>query len=362
MAASPQKPMVVPGPPTGATLEVVSSYQLKVIFSPPDDDGGDAVTKYTVEWDTDSSFASANKGSAVVTQLQGGAPFVHTIGSLQSKLTKGTFYFVRVTASNSQGTGASVRTSPASLNPSEPPTAPTGVELGSTSPSMLTVTFGPPVSDGGDTVTKYQIEWDKDPTFNSLELAPHKGVVQVASTERSYTISLLTVNTQYYVRVSAVNGQGVGTPQKATPLYEKPQLQVPGKPVDVTAVGTPGKISVAWKRPVVPHHGLPCFGTASNPGGCPAYPGSTTSMSDGGAVVSKYKVQYSQDAAFATSEVREEEVTSGLNAMLATEAGVTYYVRVLAYNSKGFSAPCGVTGALCDASAAGATAVSAASS
>merc|ERR1711988_162291 len=289
MAASPQKPMVVPGPPTGATLEVVSSYQLKVIFSPPDDDGGDAVTKYTVEWDTDSSFASANKRSAVVTQLQGGAPFVHTIGSLQSKLTKGTFYFVRVTASNSQGMGTSVRTSPASLNPSEPPTAPTGVELGSTSPSMLTVTFGPPVSDGGDTITKYQVEWDKDPTFNSLELAPHKGVVQVASTERSYTISLLTVNTQYYVRVSAVNGQGVGTPQKATPLYEKPQLQVPGKPVDVTAIGTPGKISVAWKRPVVPHHGLPCFGTASNPGGCPAYPGSTTSMSDGGAVVSKYR-------------------------------------------------------------------------
>ena len=78
--------------------------------------------------------------------------------------------------------------------------------------------------------------------------------------------------------------------------------------------------------------------------------------------MSKYKVQYSQDAAFATSEVREEEVTSGLTAMLTTEAGVTYYVRVLAYNSKGFSAPCGVTGALCDASAAGATAVSAASS
>merc|ERR1712072_1315101 len=112
----------------------------------------------------------------------------------------GTFYFVRVSAMNSQGFGNIVRTSPTSLNPSQPPTAPTDVQLGSTSPSMLTVTFGPPVSDGGDTVTKYQVAWDKDPAFNSMELAPHKGVVQ-----------------------------------EATPLKLKPQLQVPGKPVSLTA-------------------------------------------------------------------------------------------------------------------------------
>jgi len=342
--------MVVPGPPTGATLEVVSSYQLRVIFSPPDDNGGDTVSKYTVEWDTNIGFDSGNKQSAEVTNLAGGAPFVYTIGSLQSKLTMGTFYFVRVSGTNSQGTGATVRTSPTSLNPSQPPTAPTNVLLGSTSPSMLTVTFGSPISDGGDTVTKYQIEWDKDPTFNSLELAPHKGVIQVAATEQAYTISLLTVNTQYYVRVSAVNGQGVGTPQKATPLYEKPQLQVPGKPVAVEAnpAGV-GELLVNWQRPRVPHHGMPCFGTAATPGGCPAYPGSTTAMSDGGATISKYKIQYSQDAAFGTSATLSVDVTSGLSKTLTGLASNTeYYVRVLAYNSKGFSQPCAVQGSLCE--------------
>merc|ERR1719502_687299 len=278
LAASPQKPMVPPGPPTGATLEVVSQYQLKVIFSPPDDNGGDAVTKYVVEWDTNVDFGSGASRSAVMSQLAGGAPFVYTIGSLQSRLVTGTYYFVRVSAVNSQGAGAAVRTSPTSLNPSQPPTAPTNVVLGSTSPSMLTVTFGAPLSDGGDTVIKYQIEWDKDPTFNSLELAPHKGVVQVAATEQAYTISLLTVNPRYYVRVSAVNGQGVGTAQKATPLFQEPALQVPGVPVSVTAAAgaSTGTVQVTWQRPRVPAHGLPCFGSVTNPGGCPAYPGSTT--------------------------------------------------------------------------------------
>merc|ERR1711959_32005 len=188
MALHPQKPMVIPGGPTGVTLEVVSSYQLKVIFSPPDDDGGDTVVKYEVQWSLDVNFPANKTSSKIVDQLSAGAPYFYTIGSLTQKLIMGKFYYVRVRGANSQGFGPPVRSSPNSLNPSQPPDPPTLVNLGSTSPSMLTVTFHEPLSDGGDTITKYRIDWDKSPTFNSLELLPHKGTAEVAATERSFTI------------------------------------------------------------------------------------------------------------------------------------------------------------------------------
>ena len=288
VAPSPQKPMVIPSAPTGVTLEIVSSYQLKVIFSPPDDNGGDTITEYTVEWDTDINFAN-NASSAVVTELSGGAPFFYTIGSLSEKLEMGTYYFVRVKAANSQGYGPTVRSSPNSLNPSQTPSAPTNVFLGSTSPSMISVTWSEPESNGGDTITGYKVEWDKSPTFNSLELAPNKGEVVVAATERAYTIELLTVGTIYYTQISAINGHGTGTPQKSTPLLEKPQLQIPGKPVSLSAVpGTStAQITVSWQRPRMPHHGYPCFGTPANPADCPLHAGGGDPMSDGGALITK---------------------------------------------------------------------------
>jgi hypothetical protein len=342
IAAAPQKPMVIPSAPTGVTLEVVSSYQLKVIFSPPDDNGGDTVSKYTVQWSTDINFATVS--SAEVTELSGGAPFFYTIGSLASPLDMGTFYYVRVMCANSQGDGPTVRSAPTKLNPSQPPSAPQGVILGSTSPSMLTVAFDEPASDGGDTITKYQIEWDTSPTFNSLELAPHKGVQQVAATERAYTIQLLTTNTIYYVKVSAVNGQGVGTEQKATPQFLKPELQVPGRPVSVTAqaTGTPAEATISWTRPVIPHHGLPCFGTPASPTNCPTYVSGSDPQSDGGAVISKYKIQYSTDSTFAGVGTMEYEVTNAATTFTLTsaqgiQAGVEHFFRVMAYNSRGFS-------------------------
>jgi hypothetical protein len=352
ISPNPQKPMVIPGAPTGVTLEVVSKYQLKVVFSPPDDDGGDTVTKYLIEWDSDIDF-STDPQSAEVTELSGGAPYFYTIGTLDNPLTTGTYYFIRVKAGNSQGYGPTVRSSPNSLNPSETPSAPTSVLLGSTSPSMVTITWDLPTSNGGDPIVGYRVMWDKSPTFNSLELAPHKGQVIVAATERAYTVELLSEGIVYYSQVAAINGHGTGTDQKATPQYAKPLLNPPGKPVSLVAsTGNTAEIVVSWQRPRVPHHGYPCFGTATNPADCPPHAGGGDPMSDGGAVISKYKIQFSQDPQFAVSNTGEVVVTSGtaytLSGTDGVAKGVEYYVRVLAYNSMGFGDPCMSSGALCD--------------
>lgn len=359
LAPSPQKPMVIPGPPTGVTLEVVSSYQLKVIFSPPDDNGGDDVTKYMVEWDTKVDFSSAEKTFATVTQLSAGAPYFYTIGSLTNKLIMGTYYYVRVKAANSQGYGPTVRSSPESLNPQQAPSAPTAVYFGVTSPSMLTVSWDLPLSDGGDNITSYEITWDKSPTFNSLELAPHKGTVKRPATERSYTIELLALKTIYYVKVAAVNSRGAGTPQKAQPQYAAPALMVPGKVVSVSANNNNNgwsEIAVSWARPRVPHHNIPCFGTVANPTNCPARAGGGDPMSDGGAVIEQYTVQWSEDYTFPSSATGKVDVTSGTTKTLdwtnGISAGQTYYIRVFAKNQVGFSAACSFTGDLCTTPAA----------
>merc|ERR1712227_858091 len=211
----PQKPMVVPSAPSSVTLERVSSTELQVIFNQPSDNGGDYITEYIVEWDTSPDF-NTNMQSAKVTYLAGGAPFFKTI----SGLTTGVYYYVRVAAYNSQGYGAYQTSTPAALNPATKPSLPTNVQLGVTSDSLLTVSFDEPLNNGGDTISNYLIEWDVSASFNSVSTLPNKGSVTIsASSDSSYTIQLLTANTKYYARVSAINSVGYGIPQLASPNY-----------------------------------------------------------------------------------------------------------------------------------------------
>ena len=158
------KPLKVPGAPTAVTLSVVSGTSLRLVWSPPTDDGGDTVTSYKVEWDTLSNFSSTNAASHDVLYLSGGAPFVYTA----TGLSMGQIYYVRVKAANVAGYGPTTSSTPSSEHPRQLPTAPTGVQVGVTSNSKLTVSFAAPHSDGGDPVTKYKIEWDRSSSFSSL--------------------------------------------------------------------------------------------------------------------------------------------------------------------------------------------------
>ncbi|KAL4164560.1 hypothetical protein KRP22_004425 [Phytophthora ramorum] len=89
--------MVVPGPPTAVTLVVYSVSELMVLFSPPNDNGGDTVTAYELQWAIDSAFTIPS--SVIVTIMSGvRAPYRRVISSL----TKGTPYFVQIRARNSQ--------------------------------------------------------------------------------------------------------------------------------------------------------------------------------------------------------------------------------------------------------------------
>ena len=153
LASSPQKPMVVPGLADSVSISPASGTSLRVVFTPPADNGGDTIDQYLVEWDLLANFSGNAMGdgafgSAPVNYLAGGAPFTYTI----TGLTMGQSYFVRVKAHNSQGYGTGKTSTPASEYPRQLPTAPQNVVLSVTSDSKLTVSYATPANQGGDTV------------------------------------------------------------------------------------------------------------------------------------------------------------------------------------------------------------------
>jgi hypothetical protein len=346
VSPSKQKPMIPPGAPTSVTLSVFSQDGLTVSFNPPASDGGDTITAYRVEYAKKSDFSDAK--FEYVTLVDTGAKFSKTIQGL----TTGTFYYVRVAATNSQGYGIPTTATPGSLNPHRAPDAPTNVNLRVTSDTMLTVSFAYPENDGGDKVTRYKIEWDTVSSFNSFDAYPHKHSVEVpASTDASYTITLLTTNREYFVRVYAINSAGLGAFRNAEPTSAKPILEVPGRPHTIVAAKgeTTGTIVVTWLRPSIPWHRIPCAGFTTTPTACPSALGGGSAMTHGGTPITEYLISYNEQPDFNGFDYGEQTTSGSSLSTVITKLtpGRTYYIRVLARNAQGSGEFCGYSDKNC---------------
>lgn len=95
-------PRQLPKAPLGVRLDVTSDTALTVGFDLPSNDGGDAITAFKIEWDTDPEFEGAgrmpHKGSIV---LPASTQRFYTIPNLNP----GGTYYVRVSAGNRVGFG-----------------------------------------------------------------------------------------------------------------------------------------------------------------------------------------------------------------------------------------------------------------
>ncbi|KAL3761394.1 hypothetical protein ACHAW5_005766 [Stephanodiscus triporus] len=330
-APEPVAPMVVPGAPTGVSLDVVSATKLRIIFGSPSDNGGDTITQYLIEWSTTSDFETVQ--SSTLDYLAGGSPFFKNIEGLIT----GTYYYVRVRAKNSQGYGISQMSTPASLNPHQKPSPPTNVKLGITSDTLLTIGWSHPLSNGGDSISKYRIEWDTKPSFASSSYPPNKGYVDVASHVMSHTIQLLSSKQTYYVRVFAMNTSGSSSQQLSTPSWAIPSMQVPGRPHSLQASPgmSQGTIDVSWQRPRVPAHSIPCFNDGPTVKDCPTPYRGSLPASDGGDEISEYELEFNERPDFLGSDGGRRTYT-GTHAVLShVYSGRMYFIRVLARNSIG---------------------------
>jgi len=217
--------------PTNVLLRSTSDSMLTVSFGLPFNNGGDPISSYRVEWDITPTFNGAigvpNKGFIVLDASQYSS---YTI----QYLTKGKVYYVRVFAINSAGLGTPSLSSPPSLAPAlEVPgkpqtiTAQTGLNIGDiqvtwqrptipwheipcsglvTSPNECPpgIGGGIPLSNGGSSITEYEISYNDVEDFSGLDSG------DFATTQTHYTLRNLIPGRTYYIRVLARNQQGAG--------------------------------------------------------------------------------------------------------------------------------------------------------
>ena len=171
-----------------------------ISFTPPSDNGGSAITNYQYSTDGGTSFTAFS-------------PAVTSSPVTISSLNNGTTYTILLKAVNNVGVGA-VSTS-VSVTPATTPDAPTNLSK-TVSNQQATITFTEPAT-GGSAITNYQYSTDGGTTYTSFS---------PAVTSSPVTITGLTNNTTYSIKLKAVNSVGSGTasssisvkPNNFTPL------------------------------------------------------------------------------------------------------------------------------------------------
>ncbi|CAN0444565.1 unnamed protein product, partial [Hapterophycus canaliculatus] len=94
-------------------------------------------------------------------------------------------YYVRAAAINAVGVGGFRTSSPTSLQPAaQTPAAPTYATVRPLSDTELMVQWEAPLSDGGETISDYVVEWDTAATFDSGADGSPRGSTVVNASER----------------------------------------------------------------------------------------------------------------------------------------------------------------------------------
>jgi hypothetical protein len=213
----------LPGAPESVSATPADG-QITVQWAPPADDGGSAVTGYTVSIAGGTSVAATCVASPCSTVLTG--------------LTNGVSYSVSVSATTAVGTGPT--SAPVSATPRTLPGSPTSVSA-TRGDGQASVAWIAPANDGGAPVASYDVS-----------VSPSAGTVGQVSCDGStpancsVMVSGLTNGTSYLVSVSAVNAAGRGPSAQSNAVVP---AGVPAAPGIGTPVAGDGAATVAWTPP-----------------------------------------------------------------------------------------------------------------
>lgn len=191
-----------PSSPQSITL-TAGNAQVSVAWTEPADNGGTAITSYTLQRATNSTFTT---GVVTTTGLTG-------LSTTVTGLTNGTPYYFRVYAVNAVSTAAGVggawRTAGSSVTPTSSatvpgaPTSPIASQQTPQNSTGLNLSWTAPASNGGSAITQYAIQYSTEP---DMITSP----VMTGSTSTTYNINGLISGATYYMRVAAVNAIGTG--------------------------------------------------------------------------------------------------------------------------------------------------------
>ncbi|UJF32362.1 fibronectin type III domain-containing protein [Paenibacillus hexagrammi] len=212
--SSPVTPATVPQAPTNVAASRGDS-QATVSFDAPADNGGSAVTSYTV---TASPGGRTSTGTGSTINVTG--------------LTNGTAYTFTVTATNAAGT-SEVSVPSNGVTPAAVPGVPSGVTV-EEGEGEATVGFTPPSNDGGSPITGYTVTVYPDGRT-------------VNGTSSPITVTDLVYGVSYAFKVSATNDAGTSALSALTP--DLVLITEPGAPTDVSAAWGNTQAAVSFTPP-----------------------------------------------------------------------------------------------------------------
>ena len=202
-------PSAVPGAPTIGTA-TKGNAQATVTFTAPVNNGGSAITGYTV-----TSTPGNITGTGTVSPI------------IVTGLTNGTAYTFTVIATNANGNSLPSSASN-SVTPSGVPGAPT-IGTATEGDTQASVTFTTPVSDGGSAITGYTV-------------TSNPGNIHGTGTVSPIIVTGLTNGTAYTFTVIATNAIGNSLPSSAsnsvTPHGLTAIVDIDGNVYNIVTIGT----------------------------------------------------------------------------------------------------------------------------
>ncbi len=232
--STPPPPVNPPGPPSGLTA-TPGVGNITLTWTPPTDNGGAPVTSYQI-------FRGTASGSETLISATGSTTFTDT------GLTPGTTYYYYVKAVNSAGASmASNEISGTPLAPQNAPSSPQNLKA-TAGINSVNLTWTAPASNGGATITGYQIYRGTSAGSETL--------YQTVANVTTYFDQSVTSGITYYYKIKAINSVGSSTlssEASATPTAPTPPSRFPIIPVAIAAliIVAVGAIGVIfWRRRV----------------------------------------------------------------------------------------------------------------
>lgn len=223
-------------------------------------------------------------------------------------LADGSAYEFRVAAINAAGRGAdSSASSP--VTPRSSPGAP-GQPTGTPGDQQVPLVWSAPDDTGGAVLTGYKVQISDDSGASWDDTMP----ATLTSTSTAVTVTGLTNGVGYIFRVAGINIAGPGTYSPVSAVVTP--RTTPGAPGQPVGVVTGGQVSLTWSGPA----------------------------DNGGASISGYRVQSSDDSGTTWTDAAPSSLTSASTAVTLTSlaGGSAYLFRVRAINVAGegpYSAP-----------------------
>lgn len=211
--ATPNKPVTVPGFPSGLVASWVDDDTAKITWLSPSDDGGSPIINYTLYSSSGSGFTS----NLTTSITQNNIPSI----TLDLPITGNydTFY-LRAKANNS--VGSSNYSSTISFA-KQAPSTPVLTQLLAWD-AAVTAGWSTPISRGSS-ITGYNLDYSTISDFSS-------NTTTITTTGNYQVVTSLTNNTPYYFRVRALNVIGTGSYSKTYTTTPVSPYSAPNAPIN----------------------------------------------------------------------------------------------------------------------------------